>query len=296
MLSVPSNVTVNRIAIAFLVAVVATSGTATAQGRGRGVGQAGSGSPARSGGQPSPAPGALQSSSAFPQYGTWLDDATTVGAGTGYVSVATSYWQEASANQLNAPILSATYGISTRAQLSATVPFYRLRYDGYSGGGIETVYVNAKFALITPDGSTGRFGMAFGGVTEILSSGSTEGSRVHWAVPLSVEFRAPAVRMYGSTGYFSRGAFFAAGAFEWTVPTGTSLTGSFSHSQSVRGVTTATMTTVEGTALSEANIFVSQPISKTTSVYVAAGRTLSTARVLEATSVGGGFSFRFAGS
>ena len=33
---------------------------------------------------------------------------------------------------------------------------------------------------------------------------------MHWALPVSLEFRATPVRVYGSTGYFSRGAFFGA--------------------------------------------------------------------------------------
>jgi hypothetical protein len=82
----------------------------------------------------------LQPSPSFPQFGTWLDDATTTTRGGGYMSIGAGYWRGGSgATQIDAPILSATYGIANRAQLSATVPFYRARYEGFSGSGLDNV-------------------------------------------------------------------------------------------------------------------------------------------------------------
>jgi hypothetical protein len=291
--------TLCSVGVLVIVAVLGISGTATAQGRGRGVGrpQASSSTvPARTGGPTSTAALALHASLSFPQFGAWLDDASTVAAGAGYASVGTAYWRGSGADQINAPVLGATYGVTDRAQLSASVPFYRVRYDGYSGGGLESVYVSGKFALVTPDANSGGFRLALGAVAEILSASVVEGgSRAHWAIPVSVEFRASTLRLYGSTGYFSRGAFFAGGAVEWTAQTGTSLTGSFTHSQSAHGVTMATAATVPHEALREANLSVSQSISNSTSVYGAVARTFSTTGIDGASSVGAGLSFRFAG-
>jgi hypothetical protein len=183
---------------------------------------------------------ALQPSPSFPQFGTWLDDATTAVRGAGFASIGANYWHGSGASQIDAPILGVTYGIANRTQLSATVPFYRASYEGFSGSGLDNVYISGKVSLVNPDAGGGRFGLAVGGVAEILSAGFADVSRAHWAVPLSAELRGPSVRVYGSTGYFSRGAFFAGGALEWTAPTGTSLTVSLSHSASVHGVTVAT--------------------------------------------------------
>ena len=227
-----------RVAVAVFVSVLAMVGTAAAQGRGRGPGKT-VGAPAQSG-SASAAPVALQPSSLFPQFGTWLDDATTAAVGAGYISMGASYWRGANADQVDAPILGVTYGITNRAQLSATVPFYRATYEGFSGGGLDTIYISGKIAVVDPDAGNGRFGLAIGAGAEILSAGVADASRAHWVVPLSLELRSAAFRVYGSTGYFSRGAFFAAGAFEWTVPTGTSVTASLAHSASVHGVTAAT--------------------------------------------------------
>jgi hypothetical protein len=231
----------------------------------------------------------------FPQFGTWLDDATTAAPGVGYVSIGTSYWRGSNANQIDAPILDVTYGITSRVQLSATVPFYRASYEGFSGSGLDNVYVSGKIAVVDPDAGDGRFGIAVGAVAEILSAGFADASRAHWAVPLSLELRAAAVRIYGSTGYFSRGAFFAAGALEWTLPIGTSLTASLAHSASIDRVTAATTATVQRASLRDASLLVSHPVSSIASVYVAGGRTFSGTWIDGASSVSGGFSFRFAG-
>jgi hypothetical protein len=287
----------NRIAAAVLVTVLAVAGTAAAQGRGNGQGrppQAGAqGSPARSGGQAGAAPVALQPSPSFPQFGTWLDDATTAVRGAGYASIGATYWRGSGANQIDAPILGVTYGIANRAQLSATVPFYHTRYDGFSGSGLDNVYVSGKIAVVNPDAGAGRFGLAVSAVAEILNAGFADASRAHWAVPLSVELRGGAVRLYGSTGYFSRGAFFAAGALEWAAPTGTSVTASLAHSASVQGVTVATTARVPRASLRDASVFVSHPVSSIASVYVAGSRTFSGTWIDGASAVSGGLSFRF---
>jgi hypothetical protein len=237
---------------------------------------------------------ALQLSSSFLQFGTWLDDATTAAVGAGYISMGASYWRGAKAYQVDAPILGVTYGITNRAQLSATVPFYRATYEGFSGGGLDTIYISGKIAVVDPDAGNGRFGLAIGAGAEILSAGGADASRAHWVVPLSLELRSAAFRVYGSTGYFSRGAFFGAGAFEWTVPTGTSFTVSLAHSASVHGLTAATIASVPRSSLRDASIFLSHPVSSTASVFVGGSRTFSGTWIDGASSISGGFSLRFA--
>jgi hypothetical protein len=281
-----------RLVAALLVAVLVMVGTAAAQGRGRGPGKT-VGAPVKNG-SASAAPVVLQPSPSFPQFGTWLDDATTAAVGAGYLSIGTSYWRAANADQVDAPILGLTYGIAQRAQLSATVPFYRATYEGFSSSGLDTIYISGKIAVVDPDAGSGRFGLAIGAAAEILSAGFADVSRAHWVVPLSMELRGSAVRVYGSTGYFSRGAFFSAGAFEWTMPTGTSVTASLARSASVRGVTTATIASSPRSSLHDASVFLSHPVSSTASVFVGGSRTFSATWIDGASSVSGGLSFRFA--
>ena len=86
----------------------------------------------------------------------------------------------------------------------------------------------------------------------------------------------------------------AAVAFEWTVPTGTSVTASLAHSASVHGVTTGPIASVPRSNLRDAGVFLSHPVSSTASVFVGGSRTFSGTGIDGASSVSGGFSFRFA--
>jgi hypothetical protein len=285
-----------RVAVAILLALLSIPEMAAAQGRGRALGrQPRSGTQGPASNQVPAGSLALQPSPSFPQFGTWLDDATTADRGAGYASIGVSHWRGAGATQTDAPILGVTYGITNRAQLSATVPFYRASYEGFSGSGLDNVYVSTKISVVDPR-ANGRFGVAVGAVAEILGAGFADASRAHWAVPVSMEVRGAAVRLYASTGYFSRGAFFAAGAFEWTAPTGTSVTASLAHSASVHGVTIATTASVPRASLRDASVFVSHPVSAAASVYIGGSRSFSDTWIDGASSVSGGVSFRFANS
>jgi hypothetical protein len=164
-----------RVAAAALVALLAIAGTAAAQGRGNGTGKPRQirVSPAGSGGQTA-APVSLQPSPSFPQFGTWLDDATVAARGAGYASIGSSYWRDSGASQIDAPILGVTYGIANRIQISATVPFYRATYDGVTGSGLDNVYISGKIAVADPNAGSGRFGIAVGAIAEILSNGFSD--------------------------------------------------------------------------------------------------------------------------
>jgi hypothetical protein len=284
-----------RVAAAVLLVLLFIPDMVAAQGRGRALGrQPRTGAQGPASNQLPVGSLALQPSPSFPQFGTWLDDATTADGGAGYASLGVSHWRGTGATQTDAPIVGVTYGITDRAQLSATVPFYRASYEGFSGSGLDNVYLSTKISVVDPR-ANGRFGVALGAVAEILGAGFADVSRAHWAVPLSMEVRGAAVRLYGSTGYFSRGAFFAAGAFEWTAPAGTSVTASIAHSASVHGVTVATTARVPRASLRDASVFVSHPVSAIASVYVGGSRSFSDTWIGGASSVSGGISFRFVG-
>jgi hypothetical protein len=123
----------------------------------------------------------------------------------------------------------------------------------------------------------------------VLSPGFFD-DRVHWALPVSAEFRATPVRVYGSTGYFSRGAVFGAGAVEWTSPGGTSLTFSLTHT-----APTAEDTSGLAGGRSDFSVAVGHSLSDVTTAYVGVGRTLSSPDESNKTSlaISGGVSFSF---
>jgi hypothetical protein len=276
-----------------LAVLIAFPAAAGAQGRGNGrpkqpqVAVQGSSEP----GTPAASASALGSAPVrFPQFGSWLDDASTAAAGAGTSGVSVAYWNSAEATQVDAPILNLTYGVSDRLQLGATVPFYRAAYRDATVQGLDDVYIGGKVSVIDP-ALNGRFGVAIGAVAEILSAASGSTQRVHWVIPVSVEARGASVRLYGSTGYFSRGALFAGGALEWTAPSGTSITGAMAQSISTAG-NAVMVPAAAAQGITDFTVSVAQPIARAAAVYAAAGRTLMSEHMGgAATSFSGGVSF-----
>ena len=229
------------------------------------------------------------STSQFRQFGVWLDDATTRAEGGGNVGIGVGYWRGNGASLVDIPMIDGSYAVHDRVQLGMNVPFYRSQSSGTSSRGVDDMYFSGKIVLIDPALKDARFGIAVIPVLEVLSPGFFD-DRVHWAVPVSLEFRANPVRVYGSTGYFSRGALFAAGAVEWTSPQGTSLTFSLTHT-----APTAEDTSGLTGGRSDFSVAVGRSLNDATSVYVGAGRTLSSPDETNKTSfaMSGGISFSF---
>ena len=229
------------------------------------------------------------STSQFRQYGVWLDDATTRAKGGGSAGFGIGYWRGGGASLVDIPILDAQYAVSDRLQLGMSVPFYRSDYLGTTSRGVDDMYFSGKIVLIDPAIQDARFGIAVTPLLEVLSAGFFD-DRVHWALPISAEFRATPVRVYGSTGYFSRGAVFGAGAVEWASPLGTSLTFGLTHS---------TPTSEDTTGLtggrSDFSVAIGHSLNDATSAYVGFGRTLSSPDDANKTSlaISGGISFSF---
>jgi hypothetical protein len=229
------------------------------------------------------------STSQFRQFGVWLDDATTRAAGGGSVGLGVGYWRGSGASLVGIPIIDGAYAVHDRVQLGMSVPFYRSEYAGATSRGVDDMYFSSKIVLVDPAIQDARWGIAVIPVLEVLSPGFFE-DRVHWALPVSAEFRALPVRVYGSAGYFSRGAVFGAGAVEWTSGRGTSLT---------FGLTHATPTADDTTGLtggrSDFSVAVGHPLNDAASVYVGLGRTLASPDESNRTSlaISGGISFSF---
>jgi hypothetical protein len=148
--------------------------------------------------------------------------------------------------------------------------------DGSSIEGLGDTYISAKIGLITPGEKDHPYGLAVIPVVEILSSGSVQegDGRVHWGLPVSFEWRLSKARLYGTAGYFSRGAVFGAGALEVPLSQKVILTGSVTHSRSLEEDALA-----DALELSRARwdlmgtaVYVVKP---SVSVYASVGRTVS---------------------
>ena len=229
------------------------------------------------------------STSQFRQFGVWLDDATTRAAGGGSFGLGAGYFRGGGASLVDIPIIDGSFAVHDRLQLGMSIPYYRSEVSGTTLRGVDDMYFSGKVVLVDPAIQDARWGIAVIPVLEVLSAGFFE-DRVHWALPISAELRASPIRVYGSTGYFSRGAVFGAGAIEWASAQGTSLTFSLTH---------AKPTADEATGLpggrTDFSVAIGHPVNDATSVYAGVGRTLSSPDESNKTSlaISGGISFSF---
>ena len=188
---------------------------ANAQGKGNGhIKVKGGSGPVTSG---SAAPASSGSGIAIRQFGAWLDDASLLAPGDAWTSITIGHYRSFAGSQTDFPVMDAGFGITRRAQFGVTVPYYHARFnDGTSFGGFGDVFLSGKVLLIEPRERS--IGLAISPVVEFSQDPLPGQSTVGWGVPLNIETKLPGFRVFGSTGYFSRGAVFAAGALE--VPVG----------------------------------------------------------------------------
>lgn len=168
-------------------------------------------------------------------FGSWLDDASIVAPGTGFTSFAVGYWRTPSFTEIDAPALDVGIGLHRRVQVGASMPVYHAHQPGGPVvRGMGDVYVSSKIQLRDPAaGKRKTLGIAVIPIIEVLSVAPAPGaSRVSWALPVSVELQRSGWRVYGSSGYFSRGSLFASGALEVAVTDRAWVTASISESRS----------------------------------------------------------------
>jgi hypothetical protein len=237
-------------------------------------------------------PDAFASVATFRQFGSWLDDASAPTRGEGQTSIGAGYWRLSGLSQTNMPMLGAGVGLSDRLQVSASVPFYRVSFEGGASRGMDDVYVSAKYNLVDPALSLSEVGLSVGTVMEVLSSGAP-GGRLHFAVPVSVEVRRLPFRVYGSAGFFTRGSVFSGGAIEWTSRRGLTVTGAVTQSYSLTGDALLDSLAV-GRQRIDANGGLAYPLGRAAAAYGSIGRSLvASADGRTQLSVSGGLAVRF---
>jgi hypothetical protein len=196
-------------------------------------------------------------------------------------------------SQLDVPTIDLGYGLTNRVQVGATVPFYHSTYADTTVRGLDDVYLSAKFTAIDPASNKLRAGLAVSPVIEVLSAGSVDG-RLHWALPVSVEVRRDKFRVYGSGGYFSRGALFSGGAIEWAAGERIAVTGALTQSYSTKEDPASDAAGI-GRHRIDATGGVGYAIGNAVSVYASVGRSLTS--IAEGGTpfvLGGGISIAFA--
>jgi hypothetical protein len=213
-----------------LVALLAAT-PVFAQGHGHGLGKA-----PRTGTPPSSQQAPVAPAGAGVRaFGVWLDDASVMPPGSGWVSLSLGHWRTSLFHQTDVPTVDAGYGVWRRVQVGGTVPYYHASEIG--GGpmtsGLGDVFLNSKIQLREPT-DTHPVGFALIPVVEILGEAAPDGSRMHWALPGSIEIQQEHFRVYGTAGYFSRGALFASGALEVPVTDRVVAYGALTHSYSTK--------------------------------------------------------------
>lgn len=204
-----------RAGVLVLVVLALAAAPANAQGKGNARGKVKGGSGPVTSGSASPA--SSGSGIAIRQFGAWLDDASLLAPGDAWTSITFGHYRSFAGSQTDFPVVDAGFGITRRTQFGLTVPYYHARFnDGTSGGGFGDVFLSGKVLLVEP--RDGSIGLAISPVVEFSRDPLPGQSSVGWGAPIDIEAKLPGFRVFGSTGYFSRGALFAAGALE--VPVG----------------------------------------------------------------------------
>lgn len=175
--------------------------------------------------------GAPSTVSRIRSLGVWLDDATVMGPGETWLTMSLQQWGSLIGTGIDAPVFDLVGGVVPRVHAFASVPYSRTSYTGLpSDGELGTVYLGGKAVLREP--ADGVVGIAVSPTLELLSQSATADtgfSRVNVVLPVSAEWRRGTTRVYGSTGYFTRGAVFLGGAVERALTDRTIVTGALSQ-------------------------------------------------------------------
>ncbi len=227
-----SLVKMGRLLIAGTVAayIAGSPLVAFVQGHGHAYGHAKQGGVTAGSGSATPLPA---SGTGVRNFGVWLDDASVAVPGGGWMSVSFGYYKTDLFREFDMPVADAGVGLNKRAQFGFSVPVYNLSVDGQpTARGLGDLYLHSKIQLRDP---VSGFGYALVPVVEVASGVQAEGQhRVHWALPVSMELLRREWRMYGATGYFSRGSLFASGALERALSPQLSISGTLSTSYSTK--------------------------------------------------------------
>ena len=219
------------------------------------------------------------SANAVVYYGSWLDDASIVQPGDVWIGLATGYWRGHNNRQFDAPVASAAVGINGRFQAGGNLSFYHFRdADGVSENGLGNLSMYGKVQLLDPNRAPNAIGLAVTPLIE-LSPGSTD--EFGWALPVNVEARRGDLRIYVSSGYFSRGSIFASVGADIPIASRVSISGNFGQSYARAG-----------THQTSLGIGAALGLSATNSLYVGLGRTFMPADIGPGgVSLAGGLSF-----
>lgn len=138
----------------------------------------------------------------------WLDDANVLEAGAVWLGVSMLHWQGSGVGETIVPVIDGAVGLTPRIQVAASVPRV--------AGGVGTIFFSAKIAAFK--NADRGLKVAVSPTLEVLNqaaalAGPAGQSRTQWGLPVSVELDRDSGRIYGSSGYFSPGIWYAGAGF-----------------------------------------------------------------------------------
>ena len=209
-------------------------------------------------------------------FGVWLDDATVLGPHEAWLTLSMQRWASPTLRGFDVPVSGVSVAVVPRMHAFATVPFTQYGYPGTPmDGQLGDSYFGVKYVLRAPDEN--RLGFAVTPTLELLSTAATIDtglSRVNLVLPLSAERRFGVSRAYGSTGYFTRGAYFVAGALERTLAARWMVTGALTFARATSPLETSTALGLSHQRL-DASGSVSWTVNERLVAFGGVGRTLS---------------------
>ena len=225
----------SRVGLICLTGVVVVLMTATpirAQGNGRftppGLAKKANNSPTTV--TPPIEPTTTVSGARLQTFGSWLDTAYVNAPGEAWMWVSTAYWRSPSLREIDAPSLGVNVGIAPRTQVGVSLPYYHLTDQfGFTSHGLGASYATLKLALVQDH----RVNVSVSPTLEMLNWDSPQVGRVNAVLPINLQTFIGSARVYGSTGYFTRGSMFGSGAAEWSPNNRVTLTTTLAHSYSV---------------------------------------------------------------
>jgi hypothetical protein len=162
----------------------------------------------------------------------WIDDANLMPSGAMAIDVSMSHWAGDEIGETTMPAVNVAVGLAERFQVAVSVP--HVVGDAASGvaGGLGTTFVSAKYAALVSDRGVR---VAVAPTLELLGTGvlsalGPDESRAQFGLPVSLEIDGEGRRAYFSSGWFSRGVWFAGAGVGFQVQRRIGVSGSFSRS------------------------------------------------------------------
>lgn len=197
----------------------------------------------------------------------WMDDASLMTPGAVWVGVSMVQWHGGGASEVVVPAFDGSIGLTPRVQLGASVPRV--------AGGIGTTFFSTKIGILNNEDRGMKLALA--PTLEILSKGSVAAgqSRAQWGLPVSVEIDREVIRIYGSSGYFSPGVWYAGAGIGRSLTNRLGLSMSFSRAWT--GPPTAGTAAIAGPRRNDLSGGASYDVTPNIAVFGSMGRTLATA-------------------